>query len=331
LLLIKPRAFLDSGINNIFHWPLYIEGAQFRAGTMAKALEPSLTHFHLVNFAQNIVWLPMAGGLLLLGVNLSQQIVAQYRQGKRLLPFGIVVTAAFIIWLLFSERYAGFGVIGIAIILASIVAVTLIRNQNQQLTIAATLALSLLLLMFMQSLKNFYETSIVWPIFLLIVIFSFSKVSTWGNRILIWLVLPILFIGAIVSSYARSELTGEYAAAWRNSRAEKIILQSQLKQFAKEACNISDISQGLVLDDDTYPSFWQNSKPMLTAYVYGWWSQGTNYQQTLANQIPQGLVTKCESAPPELLKVLTRQGEYCCASETTLRQYILDNRPQNTQ
>ena len=101
--------------------------------------------------------------------------------------------------------------------------------------------------------------------------------------------------------------------------------QYQLQVFAKEICNIDLADTALVLDDDTYPSFWQNPSPLLTAYVYGWWSQGTDYRHTFATQKPGGLVTKCESAPPELLKVLSQKDGFCCASVKTLNQFILDN------
>jgi hypothetical protein len=325
LLKTHPRGFLDSGINNLFHWRAYIEGAQFKPGTMAKVIDSQMPNLSLVELAQQTVWLSLAAGACLIGINLMELVITQYQKGKRVMPAGIILLVFFISALLISDRYAGFGFIALGMVLAGMLCLSLFKAKNDSLAIASCFGLSLMLLMFMQTLKNFYETSIVWPIFLLIIIFTFTGLSAWSKKIICVFILPILFVGAGLSTYGRYAVSADYANAWRATREEKITQQYQLQVFAKQACNISPTDKSLVLDDDTYPSFWQNPSPMLTAYVYGWWSQGTDYRRTFATQKPEGLVTKCESAPPELLKVLSQKDGFCCASTKTLNQFILDN------
>lgn len=325
LLKTSPRAFLDSGINNLFHWRSYIKGAEFQGGAIGKAVDANLPNLQLVELAQQTVWLPLAAAAVLIGVNLFELVFAQYQKGKRVMPVMATLLLIFIASLLISERYAGFGFIALGISLLGILCLSLFKIKNYSLAIASCLGLSLMLLMFMQTLKNFYETTIIWPIFLLATIFTFNTLSTWSKKFLIGLFLPILFVGAGLATLGRHTVSNEYADAWRATRGEKITQQLQLQVFAKEACNIDSTTSRLVLDDDTYPSFWKSPAPLLTAYVYGWWSQGTDYHQTFASQNPQGLVTKCESAPNELLKILSKKDGFCCASAQTLNQFILNN------
>ena len=327
LLKTNPRGFLDSGINNLFHWRAYIEGAQFKAGTMAKVIDSQMPNHSLVELAQQTVWLPLAAAALLMVINLMELVITQYQKGKRVMPVGIILLVFFISTLLISDRYAGFGFIAFGLVLAGMLCLSLFKTKNHSLAIASCLGLSLMLLMFMQTLKNFYETTVVWPIFLLATIFTFNTLSIWSKKFLIGVILPILFVGAGLATLGRYTVSNEHADAWRATRGEKITQQLQLQVFAKEACNIDSTTSRLVLDDDTYPSFWQNPSPLLTAYVYGWWSQGTDYRRTFASQNPQGLVTKCESAPPELLKVLTKKDEFCCASKQTLTRFNDQNLP----
>lgn len=325
LLATSPRAFLDSGINNLFHWRLYIEGAQLKAGTMGKAINANLPNVQLVELAQQTVWLPLAAAVVMIGINLIELAFVQYRTGKRVMPVLVILLAIFIAILLMSNRYAGFGFIALGLGLLGMLCVSLFKTKNDSLAIASCLRLGLMLLMFMQTLKNFYETTIVWPIFLLAAIFILNALSSWSKRFLLVVILPVLFIGAGLATLGRYTVSSEYADVWRTTRGEKMAQQLQLQVFAKEACNIDSTTTRLVLDDDTYPSFWQNPSPLLSYYVYGWWSQGTDYRRTFASQKPQGLVTKCESAPPELLKTLSQKDGFCCASAQTLNQFILNS------
>jgi hypothetical protein len=330
LLTTSPRAFLDSGINNLFHWRAYIKGAEFQGGVMGKSIEVGLPNLQLVELAQQTVWLPLAAAGLLIAVNLIELVIAQHQKGRRVMPVMATLLLIFISTLLMSHRYTGFGLMALGATLLGILCLSLFKIKNYALAIASCLGLSLMLLMFMQTLKNFYETSIVWPIFLLITIFVFGRSSAWSKKILFTIVLPMLFVGAAIATYGRYALTADYAKVWQTNREEKITQQLQLQFFAKEFCNIGPEANRLVLDDDTYPSFWQNRSPLLTAYVYGWWSQGTDYRRTFASQNPEGLVTKCESAPSELLQTLIRKGEFCCASKEALGRFIEANPPGNS-
>jgi hypothetical protein len=97
---------------------------------------------------------------------------------------------------------------------------------------------------------------------------------------------------------------------WQKARMERVADNVQFQAFAKEACGIDEPEGSMVLDDETYSIFWRHPKPMFTAYLYGWYAQGTDYRKTFLLQKPSGLATNCNSAPPELLPYLKQTKTY---------------------
>jgi len=68
------------------------------------------------------------------------------------------------------------------------------RKSQSHWVVAFALAFCLMVLMFMQSLKNFYEATLVWPLFLLMSLFSFSQSSSWAKKTLKYAAVPTLII-----------------------------------------------------------------------------------------------------------------------------------------
>jgi len=131
----------------------------------------------------------------------------------------------------------------------------------------------------------------------------------------------------VISTYWRWDVMGNAPLGWQEARQKIVADNIEFKRFAKEACEIDDqvgLEENLILDDETYPIFWRHAKPMLTAYVYGWWSQGTDYKKIFAIYEPKGLATKCNSAPPALIPYLKQTKDFCCASRASLKAFQLE-------
>ncbi|NDP48805.1 MAG: hypothetical protein GZ085_10545 [Sulfuriferula multivorans] len=195
------------------------------------------------------------------------------------------------------------------------------RREAGWWTMALMLALSLGTLIFLQSNKNFYESSIVFPIVLLVCVFSFTRQDGAGHRILTHVLLPIMLVTATLSAYTRYDLFWGPAQTWQAERMHGPGDIAELGSFAKDQCNISAESENLILDLSTYHAFWQHRRPMFMPYVTGWWATGTNYVETLAKRNPGGLVTSCQGIPTEMTGIIKRSRGYCCASAVDLRQF----------
>ena len=126
---------------------------------------------------------------------------------------------------------------------------------------------------------------------------------------------------AIASTQLRWDLIGMLPLEWQKTRIERQEDNAKFLVFAKQACGINDERSSLVLDDETYPIFWRHPKPMFTAYLYGWYAQGTDYKKTFLLQKPGGLATNCNSVPLELLPYVKQMKHFCCASQDAIEAF----------
>ena len=193
------------------------------------------------------------------------------------------------------------------------------------LQLAAGLLLGCLILQLaIDTKKSFYESALVWPVILLVVILSFPFNSA---RLLVFVrkgIIPVLMLVAILGGLTRYEVFKEFLPSWQESRNTSWhAVNLELQQFANEQCQIGPDAKRLILDDRTYPAFWKNSLPMLSYYVYGWWSQGMDYHKTIEQHRPDGLVTYCYELPPDLEQLVQKKGAMCCASKKSLEQLFL--------
>jgi hypothetical protein len=181
---------------------------------------------------------------------------------------------------------------------------------------------SLFTLMFMQTLKNFYEAAIFWPLTLLAVIFSFEKREYQYNRAIFIFILPILAMASIYSEYGRHFQFHNVLYILKPTDEEIIDTQEKVRKFAEKKCDINPNSSGLILDDMTYTVFWKNLHPMLGGYIFGWWGQGLDVKDTLRKRDPDGLIMQCSLIPEGALKdSLVQENGLCCASKETLVDY----------
>jgi hypothetical protein len=192
---------------------------------------------------------------------------------------------------------------------------------------ASLVFLSLMVIMSFQTAKNFYEPSLIWPLILLVAIYSFQDTKNnaeqaYGQRIIRW-VLPTLLIASLLSGYMRYELFFNHAQTWRVKQSQDSSLKiNELQQFAQNQCGIEPNAPNLALSLVAYGSFWKHPKPIILDYSAGWWATEANFAQTMHKREAGGLVAECRDLPPETRPFAKRQGKNCCVSGQDLRNLI---------
>lgn len=186
-----------------------------------------------------------------------------------------------------------------------------------------SILLSLASIAVLQTQKNFYEVSIVWPLVLLLTIFSFGRPVSQLNRGGVRIIIAVLMLAALLSGILREERFGEFVSDWRQVRLQQVEMidhQNQgLRDFARKECGIEDNAQRLVLDKDTYQAFWKHEQPIFLDYASGWWAAESHVRDTFRKRRVQGLVGLCTNIPESDLSRAIEFGSYCCMSADALR------------
>ena len=186
-----------------------------------------------------------------------------------------------------------------------------------------SILLSLASIVVLQTQKNFYEVSIVWPLVLLLVIFSFGRPVSESRRGRVRIIIAVLMVVALLSGILREERFGEFVPGWRQARLQQVEMvdyQNQdLRDFARKQCGIEDSAQRLVLDKDTYQAFWNHEQPIFLDYAAGWWAAESNVRETFRKRRVQGLVALCTNIPEANRSRAIEFGRYCCMSADALR------------
>jgi uncharacterized protein involved in response to NO len=185
------------------------------------------------------------------------------------------------------------------------------------------LLISLSSIVVLQTQKNFYEASIVWPLVLLLATFSFGKPVGAPSRGAVRIVIASLMAVALLSGVLRIERFGEIVPVWRQARLQQVQTVDQqnqaLQDFARTRCGIKENAARLVLDKDTYQAFWDHEHPIFLDYVAGWWATESDVQATFRRRRVQGLVARCENVPESFRSEAIEFDGYCCISADALR------------
>lgn len=186
-----------------------------------------------------------------------------------------------------------------------------------------TILLSLASIVVLQTQKNFYEVSLVWPLVLLLAIFSFGRPISESKRGGVRIIIAVLMLVALLSGILREERFGEFVSGWRQARLQEVEMmdhQNQgLRDFARKECGITGNAQRLVLDKDTYQAFWNHEQPIFLDYASGWWAAESNVRETFRKRRVQGLVALCTNIPESDRSRVREFGSYCCMSADALR------------
>ena len=321
LLITNPHQFFDGGAHNVMRWFDYVNAASFKIGIYNSYLVGHPVNSAIDQFALNAVGFSVYVRALLIAINLVQILITSYQQGAKSAVLTVAVCLLFTVILFSLNHFSWWGIIALGVTLVFCLLYLLVKKSPSNWVIALSLGICLMILMFTQILKNYYEASLVWPVWLLIGVFTFTVGSTWGRATLKYVLLPLLLLMAIASTQLRWDLIGMLPLEWQKTRIERQEDNAKFLVFAKQACGINDERSSLVLDDETYPIFWRHPKPMFTAYLYGWYAQGTDYKKTFLLQKPGGLATNCNSVPLELLPYVKQMKHFCCASQDAIEAF----------
>ena len=201
-----------------------------------------------------------------------------------------------------------------------------LKANIKQLGLIFFFLMALMALAFQQTTKNFYEAGLVFPLLLLLCIATFTPHN--GNlkkQVVTW-VIPLCLITGIYSGILRADI---FITQWSHLFSSGPILNSSpltnasnqpslLKNFAREQCGIDDNAKTLILDQTSYPVFYQQAFPIFENYLFGYFATGSDYRQVIQAHDVGGLITNCAVIPPDLLSKAVREGNMCCLSKSNL-------------
>lgn len=319
LLLENPQKFFAEGLSNIYRWPMYAQAIFFQNDYQSVWLNSPISIASLSNSLNELVYLVLIVCIFLISLNLGG--FGLFRR-KSIDKFWLLAPLVWIFVSVYFDRWA-LVMIGIAYVLTPMHSGSWVFSREKEWKlISISILASLSILMFMQTLKNFYEAGLFWPLILLAVILSFDRREYKYNRAIFCLVLPILIVVTVYSEYGRYFQFQGILYTSTSARDETIQAQNQIRIFAEQKCNINSKSSNLILDDMTYTVFWKNSHPMLGGYIFGWWGQGVDAKETLRKRGSDGLIMQCSLILPGALKdSLVQENGLCCASKNTIEIY----------
>ena len=341
LAISNPLAFLQTGYENLKRWNDYFDPVAFHVNYQSQwfsdtpivNLYPAL--FWFLGYA--IPYLVIASMILCLvyfrtnfNFQYAYQFIQRYRQ--QVIYFGLpilgalllvythrwpwaVVVLTYMITPMYSGKWFFYHAIPRTHFLSEI-----IRIQSKKISIQLGILITILAICFMQTLKNFYEVSLLWPLFLLFFIYGTAQISLPAKKVLLHYLLPLMLCAGIGLSMARIWVNLELPSMQFHIPIDRKVGQEKLKNFAKNACGISDYSSSLILDDHTYAAYWDRPLPMHFLYLFGWWSTGSDPVETIKKRKPQGLVLTCSPNTSILGKALHYQDNICCLSKEELEE-----------
>jgi hypothetical protein len=206
------------------------------------------------------------------------------------------------------------------------------REFALETTIPTALFAGILSCWFFYSGKNFYESTLILPLFLLlaVLLFSASHEAKQGCRVCtpIFRALLITSIGSqlnLISTFtayipdpwlAGGQVAGQPASVspfnYSNTRKDVIDAASN--------CGIkaSDHNSHLVVDYSTIFTFKNAFHPIHIGYATGRYEKYTGEMgliQFLRERNSAGVITRCDSLTPEIRKLSKQHVSYCCISQ----------------
>ena len=202
--------------------------------------------------------------------------------------------------------------------------------HTYSLLVSGCLICSVGMLAVLQTSKNFYESTLVFPLLLIAGLFAVSSVQNKNDLNLMrklisisttitasisvfWLLL-FCFSTLKISSQSTGPLANQnYSLSGFNWPPFK----ANLVGLAKK-CGLSDSPElkHLLVDDSTYTIFMKPREPYHVRYLTGYWAMGIDSLSTfLATHRSSGAIVQCSYLPNDLLNQAQRNGDFCCLSK----------------
>lgn len=195
-----------------------------------------------------------------------------------------------------------------------------IRFKGKVKWLFRALLLSLFTLGILQSSKSFYEGPLVLTLLWLCGSISLSS-SDWQRLKVPARILACLSL-ALLSYRFYPVLRNSWSAPGplpNQNHSVKIAYSKEIKSRVKalsERCNVKTDESvwHLVVDDLTYPYFWQTKEPYHAVYVTGWWGRESipDFQKFFEEKQVAGYLAQCHWLAPELRRKALRDKELCC-------------------
>lgn len=185
----------------------------------------------------------------------------------------------------------------------------------QPATISLAIFIGILLLGTYQTTKNFYETSLVWPLLLTACVVSGKSLQGTASRVPRQIYL-IALAAAMVSQVALFQTLQGYQDTWQQRETEERVALADADEVG-QACGLKrDHAQtGLVVDDVAYRLYWKTYRPVLSDFFIGWWARGLDVDRAVKSWPIEAIIARCPLIPVEYrtrVKV-SADGAYCCA------------------
>ena len=215
------------------------------------------------------------------------------------------------------------------------------REFAPETTIPLALFAGILSCAFFYVGKNFYESTLFLPLFLLlaVLLFSASPEAKQGCRVstLIFRTLLVTSIASQLnliftfSTYipypwlAGGQVAGQPASIspFNYDKTRKDVID------AAANCGIKarDLNSHLVIDNSTIFTFKDAYNPIHIGYVTGRYEKytgGMGLFLFLKERNSAGAITRCDSLSPEILKLSKQHASYCCVSQQDINNQSID-------
>jgi hypothetical protein len=332
LAISNPLAFLQAGFENLKRSNDYFDPVAFHINYQSQwfpdtpivKIYPAL--FWFLGYA--IPYLVIASMILFLvysRISFNFQYAYQFFQRYRnqVIYFGLPILGT--ILLVYTDRWQ-WAVVVLAYMITPMYSGkwffyrSIPRTQflSEIISIQFGILITILTICFMQTLKNFYEVYLLWPLFLLFFIYGTAQISLRTQKVLLHYLLSLMLCAGTGLSMVRIWVNWDLPSMQFHAPINRKEGQEKIKNFAKNTCGISNHSSSLILDDHTYAAYWDRPLPMHFVYLFGWWSTGSDPVETLKKRKPQGLVLTCLPNTSILGKASHYQDNICCLSKEEL-------------
>jgi hypothetical protein len=207
-----------------------------------------------------------------------------------------------------------------------------------QTTVPVALLAGIVATSFFMASKNFYESSLVVPLFLLLFALLLPSIPNsvrWRRLhsymfafLLVVSILSQMNLIRVFATYVPNQWGegGQVAGQWLSVSTSDF---AQVRKEVVEAAARCGIKPGeanphLVIDDITYFVFHDAYRPFHALYIGPGWGRDiggdTNYLPFLNKNNSAGVIARCERLPPESRRLSTESGDYCCISQQDIKR-----------
>jgi hypothetical protein len=199
-------------------------------------------------------------------------------------------------------------------------------------TIPLTLLFCVISTSFLMSSRNFYESSLILPLLILLALILLCDSQVLEDRAVRYPYLLGFLLIVSIASQLNLYRTFSNAAFTSWQKGGQVVDQPLsvatvgygevrediLRAAAQCGIQAGGVNSHLVIDDSTYLTFSKAYRPIHAGYIGGFFGGDIGdekYFSFLKQQISGGLITRCDKLSPFVRGASTESSSYCCISE----------------